>query len=341
MAGYARGYHSYRGKTPKWKTLLAVVLVLVIIASLAFIRLQSYIVYDETGTPHLWLPEREQSGETPQRPAASLVVEELPPEEIVTVDFLAAAPVLTEDAARALLDAAKTADSVILPLKGEDGHVYFRTDSAVSGAVEASDETAQAIAMIVTGAEKSVARLTCFLDPKAAVMDARGMALLNRSGYIFYDGNNYCWLDPGKEGVRTYVCTIAAEAAQFGFDELVLANVGYPTVGKLEKINYGETPAEENLELFLEELTAALERYDVALTIEMSAEGILGGGEGGLPLTLAAKFAGRIAATVTEESGIEALAAAVAAANEETVFVPVLDAPPVSYEGSYILRQSA
>ena len=82
MAGYMGGYRSYRGKTPKWKILLAVVLVLIIIASLAFIRLQSYITYDESGTPHLWMPEKPAAGGTEQRPAASLVVEAPEPEGV-------------------------------------------------------------------------------------------------------------------------------------------------------------------------------------------------------------------------------------------------------------------
>ena len=75
MAG--RNYHSYRGRTPKWKILLSIVLVLIIVASLGFLALQRYIVYDETGTPHFLLPgSSEVQPEHPQQPHASLVVEE-------------------------------------------------------------------------------------------------------------------------------------------------------------------------------------------------------------------------------------------------------------------------
>mgnify|MGYP001527214441 CR=1 FL=1 len=45
MAG-ARGYHTYRGRTPKGKIALAVVLVLVILASAVFILIQQFVVYD-------------------------------------------------------------------------------------------------------------------------------------------------------------------------------------------------------------------------------------------------------------------------------------------------------
>ena len=63
MAG-ARGYRSYRGRGSKGKIILAVILVLVIVASLAFIRMQEYVVYDESGRPRLSLPG-ESAEQTP------------------------------------------------------------------------------------------------------------------------------------------------------------------------------------------------------------------------------------------------------------------------------------
>ena len=66
MAG-PRGYHSYRGRGSKGKAVLAAVLVLVILASVGFIMLQKYIVYDETGTPHLMLPEKPPEQTAPEK----------------------------------------------------------------------------------------------------------------------------------------------------------------------------------------------------------------------------------------------------------------------------------
>ena len=65
MSGY-RGYNNYRGRASKGKTVLSVVLVLVILASIGFMILQKYVVYDAAGTPHLILPGRET--ETPTLP---------------------------------------------------------------------------------------------------------------------------------------------------------------------------------------------------------------------------------------------------------------------------------
>ena len=65
MAG-PRGYHSYRGRSPKWKIVLAVLLVLVILGSVGFMMVQERIVYDETGTPHLMVPEKKKEDPPPE-----------------------------------------------------------------------------------------------------------------------------------------------------------------------------------------------------------------------------------------------------------------------------------
>ena len=51
-----KGYHNYRGRSRRQKRLLAVVLVLVILAALAFLVIQNYIVYDDQGHARVELP---------------------------------------------------------------------------------------------------------------------------------------------------------------------------------------------------------------------------------------------------------------------------------------------
>ena len=384
MAG--RNYHSYRGRTPKWKILLSIVLVLIIVASLGFLALQRYIVYDETGTPHFLLPgSSEVQPEHPQQPHASLVVEE--PE--VTEEegwqlYLAPSPVVTEAEAQTVLAAAARCGGAAVTVKDESGKVYFRTPTAISSGAEdetagaiaalvsgtdraaargctgpamtlkadtgrvyfrtptaissgAKDETAEALALILAETDHTAARLVCFADPKAANSDVEGMGLKNTGGYIFYDGNNRQWLDPAKEAARTYLVQLAVECARLGFDEIILSGVSYPTEGKLHKIAYGETPQDENLGLFLEEVAAALEEYGVTLTVEMTAEGILiGTDDGGLTVETAAKYAQRICA-VTEGAEMENLATIVGRYGESVEFVPILTELPFGYEESAIL----
>ena len=206
MAG--RNYHSYRGRTPKWKILLSIVLVLIIVASLGFLALQRYIVYDETGTPHFLLPgSSEVQPEHPQQPHASLVVEE--PE--VTEEegwqlYLAPSPVVTEAEAQTVLAAAARCGGAAVTVKDESGKVYFRTPTAISSGAE--DETAGAIAALVSGTDRAAARIVCFADPKAANSDVEGMGLKNTGGYIFYDGNYDAWNELYSDYINPFTAAI-------------------------------------------------------------------------------------------------------------------------------------
>lgn len=237
-----RGYRNYRGRTPKWKAVLAAVLVLVILAAICVIVLQRHIVYDETGTPHLELFWQETPEQTaPEEPGeVELTIQKAEPREITA--FTVPEGVLTQEAwadaaARAAVTEEQSWNAAAVTVKDSAGSVYFDSGTAVSGSVKIAEDTAAALAEI-TG-EKSgfytIARLSCFHDPKAANDSVEEMGLKNTGGYIFYDGNNSQWLDPGKPAARQYLCEIAREAAELGFDEILLTDVGYPTEGSLDQ----------------------------------------------------------------------------------------------------------
>ena len=336
MAGY--GYRNYRGRSPKWKILLAVVLVLVIAVSATVLGLQRFVVYDETGTPHFLLPQSSEStqAEHENTPPADLVIqeEEEPPAAEATVIRLTPGVVDTaEEADAALAAIGDECTGAAITVKDESGKVFFPSQKS-PWAVN-TDAVREAVSAVLDGTEYTAARIVCFADPKAANSDVEGLGLKNTGGYIFYDGNNRQWLDPAKADARAYLCGLAAECAQLGFDEIILSHVGYPTEGKLDKIAYGETPTDENLELFLKEMAETLEPLGVTLTVEMTAEGILGGTEaGGLTLKTAAKHAGRICA-MAEGSEVAVLAREVESVGAE--FVPMLTHRPEDYTGSAVL----
>ena len=336
MAGY--GYRNYRGRSPKWKILLAVVLVLVIAVSATVLGLQRFVVYDETGTPHFLLPQSSEStqAEHENTPPADLVIqeEEEPPAAEATVIWLTPGVVDTAEEADAALAAVSVeCTGAAITVKDENGKVFFPSQKS-PWAVN-TDAVREAVSAVLDGTEYTAARIVCFADPKAANSDVEGLGLKNTGGYIFYDGNNRQWLDPAKADARAYLCGLAAECAQLGFDEIILSHVGYPTEGKLDKIAYGETPLDENLDLFLREMAETLEPLGVTLTVEMTAEGILGGTEaGGLTLKTAAKHAGRICA-MAEGGEVAVLAREVESVDAE--FVPMLTHRPEDYTGSAVL----
>ena len=123
-----------------------------------------------------------------------------------------------------------------------------------------------------------------------------------------------------------------------GFDEILLADVGYPTEGQLDKIAVGDHNKRENVEIFLREMREVLEPYSVALSVEVSESVLAGAVEeiGGLTLRDAAEIADRIYAEVQPETVAE-YTAAVTKINRAAEFVPKLSEQNSSIETSYMV----
>lgn len=351
MAG-ARGYSSYRGREPKIKIILALLLALVILAACAVMYIQQNLVYGDDGRYRLdlpWQAEPEQDESAPPPDALEnldLVVQEpeAPPASLTL--SLSAAP-LTMEAWTAWLEDLQNQDcaAVAVTLKDTEGNVYFNAKNAVSGAVRAGVDTAGALAAMTARDDLvSVARISCLHDPRAANSHVRNLALRNTGGYIFYDGNNSQWLDPTKPAAREYLCVLAGEIAALGFDEILLTDLSYPTEGKINKIDYnGDSPLEDNLKLLLTELAAALEPYEgVTLSLELPESVIDTGYDevSGQKLADLAPLVDRVYA-VTEPDRVEALAEAVKGANEDALFVPELTADSPDQSGPRLLLPAA
>ena len=320
-------------------------MVLIILAAVGFLWLQEYIVYDRDGSFHLELPWKT---ETP--PAE----EEVPPEDVeITIQepekpkalaaFSASAAPLTQAGWKdawlgASVMSAPAYNAAAVTLKDSTGHIYFAATGAAAGTVSTAEDTAAALAEVTESSYHSIGRMSCFLDPIAARADVEGMGLKNTGGYIFYDGNNGNWLDPSKPAARQYLCTLAAELAQQGFDEILLTDVGYPTVGKLDKIDYNGADRAASIRLFLEELRSALGEYGVAVSIELPPEVITSGADdtAGLVLSDIAPLVDRVYAVTTVDQ-IPALEAAVSAAGEDTDFVAELTGHSPDVTGSCLI----
>lgn len=346
MAG-AKGYSSYRGREPKLKIILAVFLVLVILAAAAVIYIQqNLVVYGDDGRYRLDLPWQEDiaapdAGTPPEEaPQVELVIQEpeAPPSSLTL--SLSAAPLTME-----LWEAAQgqTCDAVCVTLKDTAGSLYFDAAHGVSGGVRTQADTAAALAAL-TGREDvvSVARFSCLHDPRTANSNVRNLALRNTGGYIFYDGNNSLWLDPAKPGTREYVCALAKEIAELGFDELLLTDFSYPTVGKINKIHYNtDVPLANNLDLLLSDLNTALESYDILLSVEVPEAVIAEGPDtvAGLDLNRLVSRVDRVYAVTTPEKAetLSNLVAQAAGAEGKTEFVPELTADSPALTGSRLI----
>lgn len=354
-----KGYSSYRGRGPRWKILLAIVLVLVIAVAASVIYLQQFIVYGADGSRQIRLPwqteEREPppdgEGEDPAgTPEVDVVVQEPEsqrPQETVALS-MPAQPIGQSTWGDFKLNvlygpSAVSYNAVAVRLKTSNGTIYFDSPSAVSGAADTELDTAAALADI-TGQEGlyTIASMACLQDFKAANADVEGRGLKNTGGYIFYDGNNSLWLDPAKPSAREYVCALAKEIAELGFDELLLTDFGYPTVGKINKINYNtDVPLADNLDLLLGDLNTALESYDILLSVEVPEAVIKEGPDAvsGLDLSRLVGRVDRVYAVTTPEkaAALSDRVSQAAGEGEAAEFVPELAEDSSALTGSRLI----
>ena len=129
MAG-AKGYSSYRGRGPKWKILLAIVLVAVIAAAVSVIYLGEHIVYSSDGRRQIVLPWQREEGNSPSagnqedQPDVDIQVQEPEaPEPVETVAFSLPAQALTDAVWQSAVKPA-AANGVAVRLKTSNGTVY-------------------------------------------------------------------------------------------------------------------------------------------------------------------------------------------------------------------------
>lgn len=333
-------YRNYHGRRSKGKAALALLLILVIVAAVIVILMQRNVVYDETGAPRLDVPWKEEAGEQQETPELDLVIQE-PAKEVDEVRcFRLAADQMTLAGVEAALAAHADCNAVALPLRDASGKVLFRSETAVNGSTSFTEETMAVLEQLVSDETYyTIAQFGGFHDPKAANADVDGMGLKNTGGFIFYDGNNSQWLDPAKSAARQYLCDLAVDAAELGIDEILLTDFGYPTNGKLDKINYGEAGKNENLLAFLQEMRAALEPYGVGLSVQLPAVVVTEGREeaSGLVLSEIVPVVDRVYAPALPDEA-EAMAETIRGIREDVVFVPVLVEATAETNGNFLLN---
>ena len=237
----ARGYSSYRGRKPKWKTVVACVLVLIILAAVGFMLLQRFVVYDDMGVPQLSLPGAEK--EKPQFSVpgeVDITFEEEEEPEQAEVELLQAVQLDKDPAlwAGQLLSSDYQAFCVTVKAGGGQLQYPFKTGAVGQVRSNTAATAAEVLPDLLNSEAYSIARLSCLRDGSVARANVETMGLKNTGGFLFYDGNNENWLDPAKDAARAYLGALAVECADMGFDEILLTDLSYPTEGKLDKIAY-------------------------------------------------------------------------------------------------------
>ena len=332
MAG-PKGYSSYHGKGSKWKIVVAVLLVLVIIGALVVIRMQKYVVYDDSGRPRLDLPQfsEKQPDSSQSAPAdgsgdANLIIEE-PEQTAFQAVALPVGPLTDWRSAWTAASAGGTYHAAVYTVKDTDGFVYVDNQAAPAAAVKTVEGAGAAVGdMLKDDSVYTVAKIACFRDPIASSGD----------------------LDPAKPAARQYLIDLASACAAAGFDEILLTDVSYPSVGKLNKIDYGAVATglpnslQEEITSFLTQMKTALAQYGVKLSIQLPSNLITAGetavSDSGQSLAGIVPQVDRVYADAEgDPSALDLLEAKMAAVSKDTEFIPVLTGLDRIFSESYLI----
>ena len=285
--GY-KGYNSYRGRTSKGKIALVVVLILLLLLSGGYLILQDHIIYESDGSISLDFPFLNREDPPADNGGEKLPVEILPgdDEEEQTPETV---PVLAKELSAADLSASALGqlanegyNGVVVEMKGFNGTFYYTSQYAANKALAEQAVSQSAVQEILsrTNVLTAAARVGCFHDSFHAFADMTGAGICQQGGYIWYDDLSSHWMDPAKEGTRTYMAQVLRECVDMGFDEIILTDFAYPTRGNLSQIDYSGLTVTKSQAL-ADFLTAMREELGdaAALSVELSQEQILGGAD--------------------------------------------------------------
>ena len=247
-----KGYHRYRGRNTRGKVALVVVLVLILLAAVAYLLTQEYVVYDDEGKAHLELPWSRKEPKKPQPDSTPVpddvdITREEPQRQKVEAIHAWELPYgcLGSDPGYLLTDR----EAVAVNVKMYDGSVAYHTAVALpEGILTGGLSTSRNLQTILDSNCYAVARLACFCDN--AFADAQ-----QEQAALYRDGSGRRWLDPSKPGTLRYITDLAKECAQMGFDEILLDWFLYPISGDQSAL---ELPADKTV--VLKDFAQALEK---------------------------------------------------------------------------------
>lgn len=281
-----RGYNNYRGRGGGGKTLLAVLLTLIVVASVAFMVAQRHVVYEADGGFYFDLPWGNRSAaEKTDTPPTGESTSKTPQSDL---EIVVEAPVKTdlhaceldESVLRGSWEATvekldERINAVALRVRAADGTLLY--DSHVADAVECGAVTGSSVARAsIKGlTESDYYTIACFSALHdnyfsfAHMVDA-AVQQTNYGGYIWYATDSTFYLAPEKPATRTYLAALASEVAEMGFDELLLDEFGYPTAGRLSNIKTDERTMTQSAALCLlaDELKAAIGESKLSVRVD-------------------------------------------------------------------------
>jgi len=294
-----RGYQQYRGKGRGSKKLLVLLLLLILIGALTFLFLQRYMVYDSDGSVHWELPfgkdKPADPGAIPDEEINIEREESTTPQPDPEPEPLVLAPLHAKELSYNCLKSdpsgtIKGQEAVVVSVKRSDGAISYRTAIDLPDGVSRGGKNTVTHLKTITGSScYTVARIAALCDQSYPAAK-RSAAFTYPGGSLWRDNYDRLWLDPTSEATADYLCALAKECAQLGFDEILLDYLRFPVEGDLSQTTLGDTKRPDSIAALVEKIREAV-GPQVAVSILLP---------GSLDSTYAFKASGLTAKVLTE-----------------------------------------
>jgi hypothetical protein len=166
-----------------------------------------------------------------------------------------------------LIDTIDTTElnAMVVDLKDSSGHVFYNSRVPLANDIKATDpilDPAALVAQLHQHQIYAIARIVIFEDPILAESRPDWAIHDSASGGLWRTWNGLAWVNAHRSEVWDYNIAIAKEAAAFGFDEIQLDYIRFPTDGDLATAEYGVPHNDETrpqaIASFLQQIYAAI-----------------------------------------------------------------------------------
>lgn len=194
-------------------------------------------------------------------------------------------------------------NAFVINMKDKDGEVFY--SSKVQGATISQDTKLDVGAITAKLKQENItpiAEMYCFIDRLMPYVNKDAAILLTGgSGYRWLDDSpekgGKPWLNPYSDLATDYLCSLASELADLGFDMIMLNGVQFPPKRMTSRADYGEKAndmsKDDALVSFIESAKKAVSDKGAKVVLAMSSTASLGidtTDYGGNPLDFGAEY---------------------------------------------------
>lgn len=143
-----------------------------------------------------------------------------------------------------LIDLVNTTElnTMVIDVKNDEGIITYQMELPENMDIQATVSYVSDMPALVQRLHEQgiyvIARICCYKDPRLAEAKPE-LALCLPNGKPVMDANNLAWVNPYKEEVWDYLCTLAECAIRDGFDEVQFDYVRFPIGNDARNADYG------------------------------------------------------------------------------------------------------